>query len=241
MKKALLIAACAVFSLAASAQRASSSSSSFFSTDKAEQPVRFTIRGGVNFANIGVSGGGESESLGSRTAFNAGVGVDIPIIESFYVQTGLYYTSKGYKRTEDVELPYPYNGYSVSLTAKGNPAYLELPVLASYRYNFNDATQLEVNVGPYFAFGIGGKEKTEEVTAFDKSTETAEIVTEENDFFGDDVKKFDMGLQVGLGVTFLKHVYLGVAYEFGFVNMFKDSDDVKAKNRNFMINLGYKF
>lgn len=233
MKKVFLIAACAVFSLAASAQRASSSSSSFFSTDKAEQPVRFTIRGGVNFANIGVSGGGESESLGSRTAFNAGVGVDIPIIESFYVQTGLFFTSKGYKRTED-------RG-DTRFTAKGNPAYLEIPILASYRYNFNDATQLEVNVGPYFAFGIGGKEKTEEVTAFDKSTETAEIVTEETDFFNDDVKKFDMGLQVGLGVTFLKHVYLGVAYEFGFVNMFKDSDGESAKNRNFMINLGYKF
>lgn len=237
MKKVFLLAACAVFSLAASAQRASSSSSSFFSTDKAEQPVRFTIRGGVNFANIGVSGGGESESLGSRTAFNAGVGVDIPIIESFYVQTGLFFTSKGYKRTEDVSV----SGYSVPLTAKGTPAYLEIPILASYRYNFNDATQLEVNVGPYFAFGIGGKEKTEEVTAFDKSTETAVIETEEYDFFNDDVKKFDMGLQVGLGVTFLKHVYLGVAYEFGFVNMFKDSDGESAKNRNFMINLGYKF
>ena len=227
MKKVFLLAACAVFSLAASAQRASSSSSSFFSTDKAEQPVRFTIRGGVNFANIGVSGGGESESLGSRTAFNAGVGVDIPIIESFYVQTGLFFTSKGYKRTED-------RG-DTRFTAKGTPAYLEIPILASYRYNFNDATQLEVNVGPYLAFGIGGKDKLEE------KTEAAVIETEENDFFNDDVKKFDMGLQVGLGVTFLKHVYLGVAYEFGFVNMFKDSDDVKAKNRNFMINLGYKF
>lgn len=227
MKKVFLIAACAVFSLAASAQRASSSSSSFFSTDKAEQPVRFTIRGGVNFANIGVSGGGESESLGSRTAFNAGVGVDIPIIESFYVQTGLFFTSKGYKRTED-------RG-DTCFTAKGNPAYLEIPILASYRYNFNDATQLEVNVGPYLAFGIGGKDKLEE------KTEAAVIETEENDFFNDDVKKFDMGLQVGLGVTFLKHVYLGVAYEFGFVNMFKDSDGESAKNRNFMINLGYKF
>lgn len=227
MKKVFLLAACAVFSLAASAQRASSSSSSFFSTDKAEQPVRFTIRGGVNFANIGVSGGGESESLGSRTAFNAGVGVDIPIIESFYVQTGLFFTSKGYKRTED-------RG-DTRFTAKGNPAYLEIPILASYRYNFNDATQLEVNVGPYLAFGIGGKDKLEE------KTEAAVIETEENDFFNDDVKKFDMGLQVGLGVTFLKHVYLGVAYEFGFVNMFKDSDGKSAKNRNFMINLGYKF
>jgi opacity protein-like surface antigen len=227
MKKVFFIAACAVFSLAASAQRASSSSSSFFSTDKAEQPVRFTIRGGVNFANIGVSGGGESESLGSRTAFNAGVGVDIPIIESFYVQTGLFFTSKGYKRTED-------RG-DTRFTAKGNPAYLEIPILASYRYNFNDATQLEVNVGPYLAFGIGGKDKLEE------KTEAAVIETEENDFFNDDVKKFDMGLQVGLGVTFLKHVYLGVAYEFGFVNMFKDSDGESAKNRNFMINLGYKF
>ena len=37
--------------------------------------------------------------------------------------------------------------------------YLEIPVLASYRYNFSDAAQLQINVGPYFAYGVGGKIK----------------------------------------------------------------------------------
>lgn len=241
MKKVFLIAACAVFSLAASAQRASSSSSSFFSTEKAEQPVRFTIRGGVNFANVGVSGGGNSWNLGSRVAFNAGVGVDFAIVQSFYVQTGLYYTSKGFKGKVDEEFVYGGESYTVSLATKGTPGYLEIPVLASYRYNFNDATQLEVNVGPYFAFGIGGKYQTETLVEFDPHAMAGEVETIEEKYFTSDTNKFDIGLQFGLGLTFLRHVYVGAAYELGLSNVLKDSGDIKWKNSNFMINLGYKF
>jgi hypothetical protein len=41
-------------------------------------------------------------------------------------------------------------------------------------------------------------------------------------------------------VTIAKHYYVGVAYEFGFVSMSRDSD-LKIKNSNFMINVGYQF
>ena len=63
-------------------------------------------------------------------------------------------------------------------------------------------------------------------------------IEEEVDYFHDDTNKFDVGLQIGAGMTFAKHIYLGVAYEFGFVNVI---DDVKSKNSNFMISLGYQF
>ena len=34
---------------------------------------------------------------------------------------------------------------------------IRVPVQASYRYNINNQYQLQVNLGPYFSYGIGGK------------------------------------------------------------------------------------
>ena len=129
MKKFLLVLACAICTLTASAQYASDASSSFFSVQKSDQPVTFGIRGGVNFAKQSVSYDGYSFSPKNNVGFNVGVSVDIPMLESLYLQSGLYYTVKGYKLEED--------GY----TEKATPSYLELPILASYRYNFSDFTQ----------------------------------------------------------------------------------------------------
>lgn len=223
MKKFFIVIACAVLSLSASAQRASSSSSSFFSTEKVDGGVKFGIRAGVNFANATFKEDDFSYSPDSRTAFHVGVIADIPLMQSLYVQTGLFFQEKGWKIEESGD------EYAYKETYK--PMYLQIPILASYRYNFSDALQLQVNAGPYFAYGIGGKVKWEE-----------DEESGEGDFFGDDsdFKRFDCGLQIGAGLTFAKHYYLGVAYEFGFSNIVDDSD-MKVKNKNLMISVGYNF
>lgn len=213
MKKYFLIIACAFVALSASAQRARSSSTSFFSTEKADAPISFGITAGVNFANMSFSADGYSASPDSRTAFNVGLTVDIPMLESLYIKSGLLYSSKGCKFDDET----------------WSPAYLEIPILASYRYDFSEAAQLQFNVGPYLAYGIGGKYK------YDGYGDD-----EEEDFFDDDTNKFDCGLQFGLGVTFAKHFNIGVSYQFGLTKVF-DDDDVSVKNNNLMINLGYTF
>lgn len=222
MKKFLLVVVCAISALTVSAQRASSSSSSFFSTESVDGGVKWGVRVGANFANMSFSSNGYSSSPKSRTSFHVGVIADIPVVESFYVQSGLFLQNKGYKIGDDE-----------TITAK--PMYLEIPVLASYRYNFNDATQLQINFGPYFGYGIGGKNKYE----YDGESE-------EEDIFGDDgdLKRFNCGLQVGAGVIFASHIYLGVAYQFGLSNIYNDPDkdsDYSIKDKNWMVSLGYNF
>lgn len=226
MRKTLLVIACALGALTASAQRASSSSSSFFSTEKADGGVTFGVRAGLNFANMSVSDqdGSATLSPGSRTTFHVGLIADIPLMQSLYVQTGLYLQNKGYKYDED--------GY----TETAKPMYLEIPVLASYRYDLSDALQIQVNAGPYFGYGIGGKAKAE-----------GEYNEGEIDFFGDDddqygAKRFNCGLQFGAGLTLNSHYYLGFAYQLGLTNIMDTHDDYdKVKDRNWMISLGYNF
>ncbi len=224
MKKVFLTLVCTFAVLTVSAQRASSSSSSFFSTESSDQPITFSVRGGVNFSNMTYEEGDISYTPDTHTGWHVGVAVDFPLLESLYIQSGLYYTVKGCKEEAEIE------------TSTYTPAYLEIPVLASYRYNFSDAAQLQINVGPYFAYGVGGKVKWE-----------SKVESGEEDFFGDEnekgsfgAKRFDIGLQVGLGLTIAQHYYVGAGYEFGFTNIVRDNDD-KLKNKNFFISVGYQF
>ena len=203
MKKILLSLLCAVFAIGASAQRAGSSS--FFSTEKAENPVVFGLRGGMNISTMA-----GDINVSSKIGFNAGLNVDFSIVESFGVQTGLLFTTKGWKE-DDV---------------KANPMYLEIPILASYRYHFTDNLRWEFNFGPYFAYGVGGN------YSYDGDSY--------GDVFGDNgYKRFDAGLALGTGVTISKF-YVGLQYEFGLANIV-DSDHYSVKNSNFSIGVGYNF
>ncbi|WP_298071747.1 porin family protein [uncultured Bacteroides sp.] len=215
MKKFLLVLVCAIVCTSiASAQYASDASSSFFSVQRSDEPVTFGIRGGVNFAKQTASSDGYSFSPKNNVGFNFGVSVDIPMMESLYLQSGLYYTVKGYKLEED--------GY----TEKATPSYLELPILASYRYNFSEYTQLQVNFGPYLAYGIAGKYKWDDGD-------------DDEDYFNDDIKKFDAGLAIGAGMIF-GHIFVGINYDLGLTNILKDSEGT-LKNKCLSINVGYNF
>jgi len=222
MKKYLLIAVCAVMALSASAQRArSSSTSTFFSSERSDAPITFGITTGLNIANMTFDQDGLSISPDSRTAFNIGLTVDVPLLESIYIKSGLFYTGKGCK----FEDKYGDVVYS--------PAYLEIPILASYRYDFSEAAQMQLNFGPYLAYGIGGKAKDDD---------------DEEDFFGSDsdTNRFDAGLQIGAGITVNQHYYFGVAYQWGLTNVMsnnhdKSNDGLTIHNKNFMINVGYTF
>ena len=224
MKKLLLAVVCALGALTVSAQETSGTSSSFFSTEKADHGVRFGLRAGFNFATFTNDGDNEVDS---RTAFHVGAIADIPLMRSLYIQTGLYLHSKGAKYTLSV--------LNESYKETANPMYLQIPVLASYRYNFSDALQLQVNFGPYFAYGIAGKYKVEASAA----GESAEDETKLFDSDEGDWNAFDCGLQVGAGLTFAKHYYLGFTYDFGLTKVV--DDDANPKNSNWMISLGYNF
>ena len=100
MKKIIIEAVCAFCALTASAQRASSSSSSFFSTEKVDGGVQFGIRAGLNVAGMDYTEDNVTVSTDNRANWHVGIIADIPMMESLYVQTGLYLQNKGYKEKE---------------------------------------------------------------------------------------------------------------------------------------------
>ena len=117
--------------------------------------------------------------------------------------------------------------------------------VASYRLNFAEASQLQINFGPYFAYGVNGKIKYEENDEGDVSKYEYDlfgVADEDSDEEKGGIKRFDCGLGVGLGYTW-NRIYLGFNYQFGLVNIAdkKEWGNGKIKNSNFSISLGYNF
>ena len=187
----------------------------------AQNNVTFGIRAGLNIANITTSGSQTNASinLGSRVGFHIGAIADIPVAENFYIQPGLFFSQKGFSTDATNQS-----------SAEGKPLYLEVPVLASYRIKASDEVNISLEAGPYLAYGIGGS-----------GTLSSGNQTASGDYFDDDTNRFDAGLKIGAGVTFSQHYYVGMAYEWGFVNLLKDYDNISLKNKNLMISLGHNF
>ncbi len=211
------------------------------------QESGFGVRASLNLSNVnnkydGEVGSGESKSdyeydFKNRVGFKIGVIYDWGISESFYIQPGLYFTTRGAKIKESEE-DYKYE-------EKWKLNYLQLPILASYRIALSDNVKWHINAGPYVAVGVGGKVKWEVTDDGDtdkgdyKAFGTAD---EDSDQEKGGLKRFDAGLSFGTGVSINKF-YVGLTYDLGLVNA-ADKDawkDYKMRNRNFSIGVGYNF
>lgn len=230
MKKLFMLAAMFMMGITAtSAQEIRD----MFGTDQ-KGDIGYGVRVGLNISDIsGKYGSKKADDFNARAGFQFGGVVDLPITNGFYIQPGLSFTTRGarYKETYG----------DAKAIEKYRPMYLQIPVLASFRADVSDNLNVQVNVGPHFAFGLGGKAVSEYAGETEKYPFFGES-TENESHFG--AKRFDCGLTFGAGVTFMEHYYVGIAYDLGLVNMAIDKEwgkDVKLHNRNFSIQIGYNF
>lgn len=184
--------------------------------------------GSISFAqdiNFGVRAGlGLGHQMGDLDDTKVKVGVtlggiaDFNFTESFALQTGLYYTNKGYTMKEG-KLK---NIVSVNC--------FEIPVLASYRKDINERMQIQANVGPYMSIGLAGRD----IYKYEDNKESESV-------YGDDgyMKRFDLGLSFGAGLL-IDQIYAGVKYDLGLLNTV-DSDHIKSKLGVFYFSVGYNF
>lgn len=202
------------------------------------QQISWGIRTGLNIQRVRATDnfheGGFSSNCQNRFGFHLGVIADLKLSESFYIQPGLYFTTKGAKAKYEPSW-YARAGKTEVKEKKVamNMNYLQIPVLASYRYNLGRNTKLYINAGPYFALGVGGK---------------IEFRNRETDVFGDGeeqlgLRRFDTGLTFGTGFSF-DQIYVGLNYDLGLFNIAdKDvwEDYLKVRNRSLNISVGLNF
>lgn len=166
--------------------------------------------------SIGIKGGVNFSNIStdgfkSKTGFNAGITVDLNLPSGVALMSGLEINTKGAK-IEDTDF-------------SRDAIYLQLPIHVGYRVSL-PGIRFHFNFGPYFAQGIGGKTKGLDGVKYDT--------------FGDNgLKKFDWGLGLGVGTTFLGRIQVRIGYDHGLANIGRN--DVKVRNRNAYASVGFLF
>ena len=218
MKKKIwiMMAALAIMSVAAQAQ------------------ISFGIRAGAGLQNLnGKDSNGDKLENKMIPAFHAGVNVEIPVAEEFYLQPGLLFATKGAKdETETV-------------TSKINLSYLELPINLLYKPQLGNG-HLLLGFGPYVAYGILGKLKVE-----DESTDIKFKSKVTIDDLGDNVlflKGLDaganlfVGYELAFGLSFQLNTQLGLVDINSTLEGAEDANDKsKLSNTGFGLSAGYRF
>lgn len=175
--------------------------------------VKWDAKFGMNFSNMT-----KFEDTKALPGFNLGVGMDYGFSENWSLQSGLMISSKGYKVKE---------GEYKETT---RPIYLDIPILAAYKFNISDNTKFVINAGPYLAFGLGGKNKVDGVDESEK-------------VFGDNGwNRFDLGIQYGIGLELSDRYLINLTGQNGFICPWDTEDgEDKPKNMTFSIGVGYRF
>jgi len=188
-----------------------------------ENALSFGVKAGVNMSNASFGGDADNKA---KFGFQAGAFVEYGLPINFFLQSGLYFTTKGVK-VDDV-------GFDVIGTTdtSWNLSYIQLPIYGGYRINVADNTNIVFNFGPYLAYGVSGKIKIDGVS---------EKYNLYKKYDGDDamLKRFDFGLGAGVGAEFGK-ILVNLGYELGLANLAND-DDGKFRNRNASLTVGYRF
>jgi len=188
-------------------------------------PIRFGVLAGMNVCKY------SSSFVSSRIGFHTGgkIEITLPLLQNrTFVEAGILLSLKGGK------IDWGSLGKYV-----GNPYYFEVPIQAGYKYSFNKTIGILGKFGPYFSYGLFGKNKWTEGN-FQSAGSSPTF---------DAIKRFDFGLDLHGGVEVIEHIQITFGYEWGLINLYKEtnSDDnsielaTNVKNRNFMISVCYMF
>lgn len=185
----------------------------------AQSPIKFGIKGGLNLSNIIKDDGNNNFETKINPGFNAGITVDIPIIESVAFTPELLYSTKGYKLTSDLR----------EFTQTTN--FIDVPILASIKLG---GSGLNLVAGPQVSFLLSTKNKF--------NTDMGQIeqqVNEDSDKF----KKSLVGGVIGFRYDINNTVDLHGRYALDFQknNENASSSTPEYKNQVFSVGFGYKF
>lgn len=165
----------------------------------------------------------------NHVGFNVGLKGEYTFSDSqdcMYLESALLLTSKGWK--EDVYEDESEHAGIVDW--KCDAYYLELPLMAGYKFGINDKARMSLSAGPYVACGLFGKSEVDGVSG----------VTDVDNIFSDGMyKRFDYGVKVYAGIDFSKW-QLGLSYGHSLQNPIKGGWALQnPKDRTLSVQVAY--
>lgn len=212
--------------------------------------VQFGVRAGVNFSNAVVKDAdGNKMPTNLLTGFHVGVTADLPVADEFSVSPGLLFNTKGYQYKESVG--------GVAVTLNQHPYYLELPINFVYKPELGNG-RLLLGVGPYLAYGIGGRWKAKGSSSGTTISKTGDMEFKSDISSTDSsyldfnnlktipyAKPFDVGGALLIGYEFSNKFSIQLNGQMGLMNIAYKIDGTETgerlKNMQFGLSVGYKF
>jgi len=208
--------------------------------NKIQAQIKFGIRAGVNSSTVSASserdtsgfinGGNKVVGISKNViSYHVGLTAEISLSNSFSFQPSILYSGKGAKSEYTTNiLNYPdgkggtFSDF-VEIKSTSKPFYIDIPLIFNFKKDLG-AAKLLIGAGPYLAFGISGKTKSEVNFLNNKFSTTLEknISWNESDYKKDGlvgIKRFDAGLTFNLGLEFVEKVQVGMNYNFGLTNI----------------------
>jgi hypothetical protein len=214
----------------------------FATSISAYSQIHLGIKGGINLADMnGRIDGIKDSDTKVKLGFNVGGIMNYSFTDVFILESGLILESKGY------EYRFDNNGAFSSKAEYGklvtNVLYLDIPINLKAYFDLGN-TKFYGLFGPYLGFALSGKLKS--TGDLKSDLEELGLDTEENLEFGgsasnDNLKGYDFGLMLGLGVA-VEDFEIGLSYDLGLVNILPGGDgDNYIKNGVFKVTVGYLF
>jgi hypothetical protein len=195
----------------------------------------FAVLGGVNFQNLnGEDNSGKKLENDLIIGYHFGVNAQIPVAPEFYFQPGLQFSTKGAKNTVS------------ALTSTYKLSYVELPLNFVYKGQLSNGFFM-VGLGPYVAYGVGGKTMYE-----GGSTSSESDIKFKNEVVSGDplttvyIKPFDAGGNIFFGYEMAGGLFIQLNAQLGMLDIRPDSylnpnDSSTLKNTGYGLSLGYRF
>lgn len=221
MKKKFLAILLAATAVGANAE------SLFWDSSDVDKTVTLGARLGWNFASVAGYG---HDLYDGRKGLALGAAVDINLIKSFSINTGLYFTMKGCSMDYETTLD-DISGVKGTDTWAVN--FLELPIYASYHLRFSPESDFQIFVGPYFGVGVYGKRGTKLRNANDAFSESKVSLFSDNGYH-----RWQTGIGLGASYTYGDHYVVGMQYQWGV----SDVGELIDRQWNlFQLSIGYNF
>ncbi|MBQ8520920.1 MAG: PorT family protein [Bacteroides sp.] len=194
--------------------------------------VKLTVQGGA-----GMSGITKAYDYSPKVGYRFGVGVELPFNSQWALQTGLQVLNRHYGIDEFYSnlVTEGNDRYvkGVDIDGSINAVYLQLPIKAVYVLPINGRSALRLGGGVYVAYGIAG-ETNSTVDWYSSSyvtngtlagssydTSHTSYTTSFGTFSENGLKKFDMGLSLGLDYSY-RNIFVGIGFEYGILSISKD-------------------
>ena len=188
-----------------------------------------SIRGGFNLSQMRIKLGENivSKNTSLMPGFQVGPIVAFPLNSALSLESGLLYSTKGYKEIGDRTIDQK-SLYRINI------AYLDIPLGLRFSHQFRKTTFL-INGGGYVAQALFGNILSkEDRNGTEHIREKVNWGSQEGSF-----RRLDYGLNLGLGMKF-NSVLFGISYEHGIANIAgNDRNTTKARNRCLGFYLSY--